>query len=326
MTGLSKIVLILFLALAASAANKPLLAIQFEDSVSVNDTVIRLRDVAHCDSIRYGSNIKDIFNTVVGESAPPGFSRRVGSDEVLDCILKHRFPAMEFLPRPKKSIVVTTASVNKTVGDYDDLIRKYLQEKIKWASGDFAIVSRNSGETFKCLDRPLSVEVSGLTTAYPKGVVNLLLTAKQGTRKFAVPVVCNISVTTNVLVSTREIERGTQLDSSNCSLQKRDITRFGHESISSCFELQNMVSMRTISKGVIIYSQMVVRRPIVSKEDQVYVVVDRGRIKVSIAMRARENGAMGDKIWVENEATHKLIRTKVIGMDEVTMLDGGQEI
>jgi flagella basal body P-ring formation protein FlgA len=326
MSRLSKIVLVLFFALAASAMNRPLLAIQFFDSVSVNDTAIRLGDIAHCDSTRYAPDMKDMLNTIVGEAAPAGFSRRVGSDEVLDCILKHKFPAVEFRPQPKKSIVVATASIEKTVGEYENLIRKYCADKIRWAPGDFSVALRNSNEKFRCLDKPLSVDVSGLTSSYPKGIVNLLLTAKQGTKKYAVPVVCNVSVVTNVLVSARQIEHGSQLDSSNCAVQKMDITRFGHESIPSASELKNMVATRTISKGAIIYAQMVARRPIVAKDDQVFVVVERGRIKVSIAMRARENGAMGDKIWVENEVSHKLIKTLVVGKNEVTVLDGGKDI
>ncbi len=314
------------LAAAASASNGMHVSLHFADSASVNDTVIRLRDIAYADSMCYGIDVKPILDLIVGESAPAGYCRRVGTDDVVDYLLRQKFPAVRFSKVPRKSVCVSTAAVEKNVGDYESVIREFLRDSIRWGQGDYFVELRNSAEKFKCLNKPFAVFVSGLTSKYPKGLVNLLLTAKQGTKSVSVPVVCNVKVVTNVLVSTKQIDRGTALDSSNCNMQKMDITRFGHESVPSCSELRDMVAMRTVSKGTIIYSKMVVRRPIVSKDEEVYVVVARGRIKVSIAVRARENGALGDKIWVENESTHMLLKTTVIGKDRVTLLDGGKEI
>jgi flagella basal body P-ring formation protein FlgA len=36
--------------------------------------------------------------------------------------------------------------------------------------------------------------------------------------------------------------------------------------------------------------------------------------------RARESGSIGDKIWVENEMTHKLLKTKVIDHGKVILI------
>ena len=90
--------------------------------------------------------------------------------------------------------------------------------------------------------------------------------------------------------------------------------------------MRDLVSNRTIQPEMIVHDGLASRIPIVGKDEQVYVVVDKGLVRISIIMRAREQGAIGDKIWVENEMTHKLLKTKIIGKGKVELLEGVKTI
>jgi flagella basal body P-ring formation protein FlgA len=310
----------------ATASPKPWVALQFLDSTAVNDSVIRLCDIASVESTSYSCDLNKVLEAIVGESAPAGFCRRVSTDEVLNYVLKAKFPNFGFRKIPKKSVRVSTSSLEKSIGEYEKLIGQYFRDSVAWKPGDYTMMVRNSDEKFRCLNKPIVAAVSGMTSRYPRGIVNLMLTIKQGTRTCLVPVVCMVTVTTVVVVANKPIARGTQLDESNCSLCRRDITRFGYEPVSSLSDVHGMLALRTIPKETIVYCKMVSHPPLVLKDDQVIVVVGRGRVKVSIAMRAREAGALGDKILVENETSHRLFKTKIIGKGEVTIMEGGNNI
>jgi hypothetical protein len=50
--------------------------------------------------------------------------------------------------------------------------------------------------------------------------------------------------------------------------------------------------------------------------------VNNGPVKVSVIMRAREKGTLGDRIWVQNEMNHKLFKVKIVGKGLVQLMQG----
>jgi flagella basal body P-ring formation protein FlgA len=44
-----------------------------------------------------------------------------------------------------------------------------------------------------------------------------------------------------------------------------------------------------------------------------------GMVRASVAGVARETGCVGDKIWVENQNTHKMIHAEVSGKGKVNI-------
>jgi flagella basal body P-ring formation protein FlgA len=96
--------------------------------------------------------------------------------------------------------------------------------------------------------------------------------------------------------------------------------------MTSLLQLDEMIANRSLQRETILNNKLMMRVPIIGKDEQVNVVVDRGLVRISIIMRAREQGALGDKIWVENELTHKLLKTKIIGKGKVELLEGVKTI
>jgi len=299
--------------------------LSFKDSAIVNDTCITLGDIASVVSDDKSVQLNNLMARIVGESAPAGYSRRISSNEIVTYVLKKGLYDCD-VKSLNKSIKVSTAFAEKKVGDYSELIYKYLNDSISWDPKDFKIEIRNESEKWKCFNKPLSVQINGLSNRYARGNIDLKLVAKQDSKTYSIPVNCYIIVNTSVVVAKQTIARGGLLTSENCSIERRNITRFGYDAFSSLSIVHDMIASRTIPKDVILYDKYLTKLPIVGKDDQVFVVVDRGCVKVSIVMRAREQGALGDRIWVENEMTHKLLKTKIIGKGTVELLQGGKTI
>jgi flagella basal body P-ring formation protein FlgA len=321
--------IVMFGLLASSAAAGPVkVSIAFRDSAIVNDTVVRFGDIATITSDASADKIDALNNAVVGESAPPGYSRKVSCADVVSFVMKKAGPdaKLSCVTKRNTAVIVATASVEKKVGDFENLIVKYISDSVKWQTGDFTVTVRNTEEKWKCLDRPIKVQAAGLSSKYPKGNLNIRLIARQGSRVYSVPVVCLVNVVTPVIIAKTPISRGTVLSAENCVLERKDITHFASNPFTGLSQVNDLVANRMIQPETILHEKLTSRMPIIGKDEQVYVIVDRGQVRVSIIMRAREQGALGDKIWVENELTHKLIKTKIIGKGKVELLEGVKSI
>jgi flagella basal body P-ring formation protein FlgA len=327
MTRLSPIIMSALLAFCGSVFSRVSpVTVDFIDSAAVNDTVIRLKDIAVILFPGIENQPIALQNTVVGEAAPAGYTRLVSTDEVFDYVLKTRCPNFSFVRTPKKVLRVATIFQEKKVSEYEGFIKKFLGDSIKWPSGDFSISIKNGEEKWKCLKMPFEVGMAGLVAGYPRGNINLKIIARQGTKTYSIPVVCYVTVVTSVVVANNTINRGAQLSAENCQIERKDITRFGYEPITNLSSLKDYLTIRTVPKETIIHEKMVMRAPVIAKDELVYLVVESGVVKVSALMRAREAGAVGDRIWVENEMSHKLIKAIVVGKGKTMLLEGEKMI
>jgi flagella basal body P-ring formation protein FlgA len=327
MKGLLRIILPAVLVWAyADAGYDGTISVTFRDSASVNDTVIRLRDIGIVRCPNQTVEEETLGDLIVGEAAPAGYYRLVNSDEVASYSIRPYFKTAKLSLGQKKSVKVATVFSEKKVGDFEAMILSYLREEIQWQKDDYTVVIRNNDEKIKVLDKPFNATVAGLTTHYPKGSVNLKITVKQGTRTFVLPAVCAVRVVTPVVVSRLVIKRNTAFSGDNCVVEKRDITRLKYTPVTRLSEVTGMIAARSIPQNAIVHEKILAHSPLIEKDEQVYVAIDRGTIKISIVMRAREGGGLGDKIWVENEQTHKLIKTRIVGKGKVTLIEGEKMI
>jgi flagella basal body P-ring formation protein FlgA len=298
------------------------ISLSFLDSCVVNDTAIKLGDVARINADCSDSLLNQINQMPVGESAPAGYSRYVNSNDMLLFAMRVRFPKLTLTASPNKRILVKTAYQEKTIGEYSDYIVKYLLEKIGWPEGTCTILINNRDEKWKCLPRPIAVKVEGLASKFPRGNFNLKLIGLQGSRHYSTNVSCFTKVVLPVLVAKMDIARGTILSAENCSVESRDITHCNYSPLSTLKEIENTKSSRNITLGSLIHERLLSKIPVIERDDQVMVIVIHGRVKICMSARAREAGSVGEKIWVENEMTHKLLKTKVIDHGNVVLLTG----
>ena len=301
-------------------------SINFFDSVAVNDTVIRIRDIGVIDSKFSNSQNETIGNIIVGESAPPGFSRKINTLDVFTNITRHKFRYGNFGRFPAKNIKVSTAFMEKKISDFGNVINRYFADSVAWPQNDFSVQIKTPNEMIRFFNQPYTASVSGLTSKNPKGCINLKLKINQIGKALYFPVSCNVVVSTQVVIAKALIHKDDALTETNCAIEKRDITKFNNTPYVNTADIKNLVAFRTISAGSIVHEKLTSKIPLVNKNEQVYVISGKGSVRVSVIMSARESGSLGDWIWVENDLSHKLMKTKVIGKGQVELLRGKEMI
>jgi flagella basal body P-ring formation protein FlgA len=301
--------MVLQVATTAAGAGTPV-SLSFLDTVAINDTVIRLGDIAKISAA--SDSIARLFGAVtVGNAAPPGYCRFVNSGDLLSYRLAPAFKDVEFRADRQKRIKVRTVCIEKKVGEYVPLIQEYVRSRSAWKEGRVSVDVETPEMSWKCFDAPVTVTVQGLDNMYPKGHLQLQLVAGQYGRVVRIPVSCRISVIVPVLATKSAVPRGKIFGLDDIEKREVDISNFGP---TPCFEAMEVVgrrAQRSLSAGSILHDRLFAEVPVVAKGDAVSVVKTNGDVKISVAAVARENGYLGQKIWVENAMTHKLFRVTV---------------
>jgi flagella basal body P-ring formation protein FlgA len=298
----------------------------FFDSAKVNDTIIRLGDIAACSGAPEGISLEELKRTYIGEAAPAGYSRFMNADDVIRHYLHLAKIKCVSKENSLKRISVKTDFQEISLSSYEPDIEKYIKSKVGWPEGDYQLKINNKTQKMKCLKQPFSTDIEGLSSKYPKGNFNCKFIVHQGFKSFEVPISCCISIITPVVVSSCKIGRGILLSAENCHIEKMDITHFNYMPYITLHDLDNKLISRSVNSGAIIHEKLALSIPLVERDQMVRLVVVKGKIMACIDARARESGIMGNTILVENEMTHKLLKAKVVKKGQVVLLSGDGDI
>jgi flagellar basal body P-ring formation protein FlgA len=298
----------------------------FFDSAVVNDTIIRLGDIAAVSGSAQGISAQELMRLSVGEAAPAGYSRFVNTGDVIRYCLKARKITCRAESGPAKRISVRTDFQQIDCSSFKADLADYIKNNVQWPQGDYQLEIVDKNQKLKCMKQPFSTCFDGLPSKYPKGNFNCKVIIHQGTKQMNFPVSCFISVTTPVLVASNDIKRGTVLSSDNCRIEKKDITHFNYMPFIQINDIKNKTISRSIIAGTIIHEKIALPIPLINRDDVVKLVAIQGNIRACIMVKARESGGEGSHILVENEITHKLIKAKITKEGEVVLLHGNEGI
>jgi flagella basal body P-ring formation protein FlgA len=309
----------LFICGFGSLGADDVIRLSFVDTATVNDTVIYLKDIADIT----GGNEREkgrISQIIVGHSAPPGYSRFINTSEIVSLHLDNNSMPGVVLQKKPGRILAKTAFIEKKVGDYKELIFNYLQNNIAWLQGDWTFVIENDQYSFKMFNAPITVTLQGVTEKYPRGLLRLQLIAKQYNKQVSIPLSCRLFVVTQVVCAKCDIVRDKIITLSDCKTVKKDISTFGPKPCLSLSEVVGKKASRTIAGEKIITGNMLLIPPDIIKGDNLSLIISKGNVTISVSAIARENGRIGEKIWVENGSTKKLLRVFVTDKNSVSLL------
>jgi flagella basal body P-ring formation protein FlgA len=129
-----------------------------------------------------------------------------------------------------------------------------------------------------------------------------------------------MKVVLTAVVAVSSIERGQMIQNSACDLRTVDVTHLGTIPYIMLSQVAGKKALRLISAGQIINKQWLQEIPEIEKGDPVTIVVNKNAVRVAVSATAREPGQIGEKIWVENSESHKLVRVMVKSKGVVTNL------
>lgn len=316
---------ILLIAVCIGVFAKQQVVLEFRDSAVVNDAKVLMKDIANLENVDVDSLRALLGEMVVGDAAPAGYCRFINSIDVIQYSLSHTIPAVTFIQDGTKRIKIRTDAKIRTVGDYEQQIAEYLSDNIAWGKDAYTFSIENKTREWFCYKKPGTVEVTGLSSPYPKGNQSIKLIITQDSVRFSIPVVLRIKVSVPVVCVNEPIVRDKIITRQNVELMTMDITSFRYTPYMDPASVIGKIAIRAFSRGTIIYRGCIKEVPDISKGDNVMIVVKKGPIQISVPARAREEGIKGDRIMVENLKTLKLVRV-VIAEKGIVHLTEGESI
>ncbi|MDR0331677.1 MAG: hypothetical protein LBH93_08230, partial [Chitinispirillales bacterium] len=200
------------------SSDRKTVTLSFVDSAMVNDTVIRLGDIAKVSS--NDAALAAAFRAFAAtEAAPAGYSRFVNSDDLVIFSVRPKFKGVEVVTANQKRVKVASDYQTRAIGEFIEQINSYAAERLAWASGEWSLAVANPQNSWKSGRGPVSAEVSGIDNPLAKGNIGLTLTVRQGSRVARIPVACKITVKAPVLTASRMIQRGEELTEENSKMQ-----------------------------------------------------------------------------------------------------------
>jgi len=298
--------------------------LSFIDSVMVNDTVIRLGDIAviDCGDAALASAFRAF---AVGEAAPAGFSRFVNTEDLVSFNIRRSFKDVNVVAVDQKRVKVASDYRSVTVGEFEEAIRKHAAERLEWGAGEWSLTVANPESSTKIGKGGVSVEVSGIDNPFAKGNVRLTVTLRVGARVYRIPAACKIFVKAPVLVAARPIQRGEELNEENTMIQLTDITNFSYAPLTKLPKAGTATALRFVPMGGVLHDKALRAIPLVARGDQVRIHYIGQRVKISVLGTARDSGGSGERVWVENLQTGKLIRATVSGKGSVVVHQEGEK-
>jgi len=284
--------------------------LKFKDSVMVNDTLITLGDIAEirCNGGQWKTMLE---NFVVGDAAPAGHSRYICRDDLITYKMQSQLESVQLIPSGAIRTCITTNYKEFTLGDFKDSIMHHINSVIAWPTGSWELTVLNEVDKIKLLDMPYRVEFSGITNGRPKGQFAFQMAIVQGGKVLRGPVRCEMKVSIPVIIAASPIMRGELITPEKCVLKKIDITHYGIVPCDSLSQVVGMRAIRQIQAGNVLTKQWLQDLPVVEKGDMIRIISTINKIKVAVDAIARESGAIGEKIWVENSASHKMVRVVI---------------
>ncbi len=315
----------IFFSNSYAGAGKVEVSIHFHDSITVNDTIITVGQLGQISSSDEQLAHK-IARFSAAQSAPPGYSRFLNTDELILFRLQPHFGNVAFSAAGQKRVKVHSDYVEKSVEAFKEQIIQFFSQNTDWKDDEWDLTINNMQRSWKMFRGETEVSFSELPSPYPRGSFNLSMIVKQGSGKFTVPVSCFVKVSSAVLVAKEDIRRGSPISAQSCTLVTMDITRLANTPYRTVSELEGKLAVRTIQRGAVLNDRMLRVAPVIDRGDQIMIGFENSGIRVSVMGVAREPGVVGDRIWVENMQTKRVLRAEITGRGRVTVFRGEENI
>jgi flagella basal body P-ring formation protein FlgA len=122
------------------------------------------------------------------------------------------------------------------------------------------------------------------------------------------------SAFSEVPVTTKNLRSGWVITEADVIPVKTPFSRLKGGYVTSIGDIVGMQLKRSLSTGVLIKHQDVIKPQVISKGDNVSIVYSKSNIKLRTKGVAMQSGALGDNIKIKNESTgtvvHGTVRTK----------------
>jgi flagella basal body P-ring formation protein FlgA len=216
--------------------------------------------------------------------------------------------------------VTPTRAEQHTYQNHDSILKaakNYIIEKVAGKYDNEPEISVNHLDSrlllSECL-QPLEVFSSPTERFIGRSTVGVRCT---GSRPWTLYVQANIKAYTEVLVTTRTIRRGEHLNTSDFTLEKRDLSVLPKNYLSLPEEADGLVVKRPVQRGSVLISSILEAPKLVRRGQAINLLAVRNGIQVRSKGKALSDGTSGQRVRVKSLNSNRIIEGIVI--DEGTV-------
>ena len=133
-----------------------------------------------------------------------------------------------------------------------------------------------------------------------------------GTKPWSLYVPVMVSLIDDVVVTAHNLARGTILNASDLTLEKKDITRLRGHFFNQPTKAIGKALKRSLQQGQVLSSQHMLTPHTIKKGSKITILASSKKIRVRMPGKALSNGTMGELIRVENTHSKKKLEARVI--------------
>ncbi len=122
-----------------------------------------------------------------------------------------------------------------------------------------------------------------------------------------------------VVVAAHPLPRNAVLTAADLRLARRRVNPYDADYFTTVEQVDGQIAVRAIASGQQLGGSNLKRPQLVRRGEQVIVTSIAGNIKVSVQGRALENGALGDRIEVQNANSERVVEGEVSGAGVVVV-------
>jgi len=303
------------LSVSGRGTNKPVLSIQYRDSVEVLGPSIKLGDIA---LIRGEANVVEMLKQKnVGPAAKFGLIRHLDTRSIYRRYLVPLLSSYRITGELKKVIRIKTLSKILTKDSLASLVYQKMEKLTKESDKDYKFEFSRLPDFVRIPKVAHILKINIPSSFRAKGNQNLslqILINNKIVRRVSLGV--NISVYDSVWVAVDRIGRGEVVHKNNIKREYREVTDL-HSLPLNLSQLMGLEARQTIVADRIMVGKLLIQKPIVLLGQSVTIRSLKKGIEIEFKGVARQNGKLGQVIQVKNLMSHKLIRARII--DENTL-------
>ncbi len=294
------------------------LIVRLLENATVVGPRVSLGDVADLIGQNNG-NLERVRRTAIGKAAPAGDSIKVTLDYIKVTLRREGYSLNDFSFEGSGASKVLTKSQKFSPSDLLSEVKAFVLRQLKESPEN--VVVKMTGPNKKILLPAGDIKTTLRPTFSGKYEGTVLLTAEleiNGHLGKVLPLRVNIEIYHPVVATTKRIEKGEKFTDDNTALVRTSASKI----TSGSFHQLNYVLGRTASMplipGTIVRVDAIYDPPVISHGQIVHAIVRKGNIELTVDTRAIEDGKAGEVIRVENTASHKVLRGRIL--DERTVL------
>ena len=286
--------------------------IRMKSSAEVGGRVVRLTDVATLSHPEEG--MAERFCRIKVSEAPfPGKSRWVTAKQVRMGLTRFGVDPSLYRILSSGPTRVRRRALQVKAQRICDAVKRHIQANTPWRSDQMKIKPITYSQDVTVVDGQLSLQVKSPKHSDWLGsipfTVSVFVDGKIA-KKVTVPV--TIEVWSDVVLAAIPLGKYQIIESKHVRVEKMNLTRVPENAVLRIEQAVGSRTNRNIAVNSILRGDQIELPPVVKRGDVVQVVAESKRMKISVKARAKESGAKGKMIRVQNLRSKKTIYAQVV--------------